>query len=200
MKEPLRLIALIVSLSVPALDVSATDMADVVKAQVILGKVLEFTAKNQSYAGQVAAPAPAAGTKGKYFLPYTAEGGLTEWATKTFSTQVGAAVGAKAGEEAGKHLAAKVPFGGLASGLMKKKGKEMGAVAAIGGTEFIRKTSSVSFNSLDDLAVYMHVKHGGRGDYAQALAAAMAVYPSLETGYDTAIRSAYQQAQSQGAR
>ncbi len=51
-------------------------MADVVKAQVILGKVLEFTAKNQTYAGNVAAPTPANGTKGKFFLPYTAEGGL----------------------------------------------------------------------------------------------------------------------------
>jgi len=200
MKTSVCRLALIVALSVPALNLSATDMADVVKAQVILGKVLEFTAKNQTYAGNVAAPKPANGTKGKFFLPYTAEGQLTEWATKTFSTQVGAALGAKAGEEAGKHLASKVPFGGLASGLMKKKGKEMGAVAAIGGTEFIKKTSSVSFNSLDDLAVYMHVKHGSSGDFAQALAAAMAIYPSLETGYDAAIRSAYQRAQAQGTQ
>lgn len=197
MNTSARLIALIVALSVPALNVAAADMADVVKAQVILGKVLEFTAKNQTFSGSIVAPTPAAGTKGKYFLPYMAEGQLTEWATKTFSTQVGAALGAKAGEEAGKHLASKVPFGGLASGLMKKKGKEMGAVAAIGGAEFIKKTSTVSFNSLDDLAVYMHVKHGGSGDYAQALAAAMAIYPSLETGYDAAIRSAYQRAQAQ---
>jgi hypothetical protein len=197
MKTPLRLLALIVSLSVPALNLSATDMADVVKAQVILGKVLEFTAKNQTYSGNVVAPQPLASNKGKYFLPYNAEGQLTEWATKTFSTQVGAALGAKAGEEAGKQLASRVPFGGLASGLMKKKGKEMGAVAAIGGAKFIQKTSSVSFNNLDDLAVYMHVKHGSSGDYAQALAAAMAIYPSLETGYDAAIRNAYQRAQSQ---
>ncbi len=200
MKSLIRLLTLAASSLALSLTASATDMADVVKAQVILGKVLEFTAKNQTYAGQITAPTPAAGTKGKYFLPYDADGKLTEWANKTFSTQVGAAVGAKAGEEAGKQLASKVPFGGLASGLMKKKGKEMGAVAAIGGTEFIKKTSAVSFNSLDDLAVYMHVKHGGSGDYAQDLAAAMAVYPSLETGYDAAIRSAYQRAQAQGTK
>jgi len=173
----------------------ATNMADVVKAQVILGKVLEYTAKYQVQTGSIEAPQPLTNNKGKYYVPYNAEGQITEWATKTLNTQVGAAIGAKAGEEAGKHLAAKVPFGGLASGMMKKKGKEMGAVAAIGGTEYIKKTSALSFNNLDDMAVYMHVKHGSSGDYAQALAAAMAIYPALEGGYDGAIRGAYQRAQ-----
>ena len=179
----------------------ATNMADVVKAQVILGKVLEYTAKYQVQTGSIEAPQPLTNNKGKYFVPYNAEGQITEWATKTLNTQVGAAIGAKVGEEAGKQLAAKVPFGGLASGLMKKKGKEMGAVAAIGGTEFIRKTSALSFNNLDDMAVYMHVKHGSSGDYAQALAAAMAIYPALESSYDGAIRSAYQRgSQTRGAQ
>jgi hypothetical protein len=137
---------------------------------------------------------PITNNSGKFLIPYTPDGQLTEWATKTLSTQVGAAIGAKAGEEAGKHLAAKVPFGGLASGLVKKKGKEMGAVAAIGGMDFIKQTSSLSFNNLDDYAVYLHVTHANSGGYAQALAAAMAIYPSLEKGYDAAVKKAYQQA------
>ncbi len=179
----------------------ATDMADVVKAQVILGKVLEYASKYQVQTGSIEAPQPLTNNKGKYFVPYNAEGQITEWATKTLNTQLGAAIGAKAGEEAGKQVAARVPFGGLASGLMKKKGKEMGAVAAIGGTEYIKKTSALSFNNLDDLAVYMHVKHGSSGDYAQALAAAMAIYPALEGSYDTAVRNAYQRAQqTQGTK
>jgi len=201
MKSFLRIPALFAVLLAAMPSANATDMADVVKAQVILGKVLEYTSKYQVQTGTIEAPLPLTNKKGKYFVPYNAEGQITEWATKTLNTQLGAAIGAKAGEEAGKQLAARVPFGGLASGLMKKKGKEMGAVAAIGGTEFIKKTSELSFNNLDDLAVYMHVKHGSSGDYAQALAAAMAIYPALEGSYDNAIRSAYQRTQqTQGTK
>jgi len=91
-------------------------------------------------------------------------------------------------------LGSKVPFGGLASGFMKKKGKEVGALAALGGKEFVTKTSSQSFDNLDDYAVYMHVAHANEGGYQQALAAAMAIYPELETSYDVAINKAYKKA------
>jgi hypothetical protein len=194
MKMHLRSLTLILVFLAGSTAAFATSAADVVKAQVILSKVLEFTSKYQAYAADVQAPAPITNNSGKFLIPYTPDGQLTEWATKTLSTQVGAAIGAKAGEEAGKHLAAKVPFGGLASGLVKKKGKEMGAVAAIGGMDFIKQTSSLSFNNLDDYAVYLHVTHANSGGYAQALAAAMAIYPSLEKGYDAAVKKAYQQA------
>jgi len=194
MKLMLRLLAsslLALSVSTAAF---ATSAADVVKAQVILNKVIELTSKYQVATGTVTPPTPLANTKGKFLLPYTADGQLTEWANKTLSTQVGAVVGAKAGEEAGKQLAARVPFGGLASGLIKKKGKEMGAMAAIGGVEFVKKTSTMSFNTLDEYAVYMHVKYSGGSDYTRALAAAMAIYPDLEGRYDDAVKTAYQNA------
>lgn len=194
MKLPFRsLVSLVAVLSV-ATAAFATSAADVVKAQVILNKVIELTSKYQIATGTVTAPTPLANTNGKFLLPYTADGQLTEWANKTLSTQIGAAVGAKAGEEAGKQLASRVPFGGFASGMIKKKGKEIGAMAAIGGVEFVKKTSSTSFNSLDDYAVYLHVKYSSGSDYTRALAAAMAIYPDLEGRYDNAVKAAYQNA------
>lgn len=199
MKKYIRSLAVFGALVVTAVPVFATNMADVVKAQIILGKVLEYTSKYQTFTASVQAPQPLTNTSGKYLLPYNAEGQIMEWATKTLNTQLGAAIGAKAGEEAGKQVASRVPFGGLASGLMKKKGKEIGAVAAIGGADFIKKTSRLSFNNLDDYAVYLHVQHGRSGDYAQALAAAMAIYPALEGSYDASIRNAYQRAQKMQA-
>jgi hypothetical protein len=78
------------------------------------------------------------------------------------------------------------------SGTIKKKGKEMGAVAAVGGAEFIKKSSDQSFNNLDDYSVYMHVAHSKEGGYQQALAAAMAIYPSLENTYEVAVKKAYE--------
>jgi hypothetical protein len=194
MKLALRFLV-ILSLSFAPVALRASDtMADVVKAQVVLGKVLQLMTKYQQYAITLEAPTPKANTKGKYLLPYKANGELTEWATKTFNVKLGAMAGEQAGDMAGKAVASKVPFGGLASGLMKKKGKEMGAVAALGGQKYITKTSSMSFDNMDDYAVYLQVTHGKEAGLQQALAAAMAIYPELESGYDAAINKAYQKA------
>ena len=75
---------------------------------------------------------------------------------------------------------------------MKKKGKETGAMAALGGEKFVKKTSTMSFDNLEDYAVYLHVTHGNEPGLQQALAAAMSIYPDLEFGYDVAISKAYQ--------
>ena len=50
----------------------------------------------------------------------------------------------------------------------------------------------MSFNNLDDYAVYLHVTHGNEAGLQQALAAVMSIYPDLEFGYDVAINKAYQ--------
>lgn len=195
MKTLLRTLALAAGLALPGA-VLAASVADVVKAQAILTQVVQLAAKYHTVQlGDLAAPPPKAGTAGRYLLPYASAGGLTAWASKALETQVGSAVGGVAGEQAGKQLASHVPFGGLASGFMKKKGKEMGAIVAIGGMDYIRQTSSQSFDNLDDYAVYLHVTHSAEPDYSRALAAAMAIYPDLEKGYDRALKKAYQAAQ-----
>jgi len=95
------------------------------------------------------------------------------------------------GEKATEAVASKIPFGGLAGGLIKKKSKEVTAVAFLGGPEFIKKTSSLSCANLEDYALYLHVNHSGSAGYQQALAAAMALYPDLETKFEAAIQQAY---------
>lgn len=195
MKTLFRSLVLTAGLALPVA-AFATSMADVVKAQVVLNQVLQLAAKfNTVQLADIPAPEPLPNTSGRYLLPYTDDGALTDWASKALNTQVGAAIGEKAGEEAGKQLASRVPFGGLASGFMKKKGKETGAIIALGGKDYLKKTSSLSFNNLDDYAVYLHVKHSAEPGYAEAMAAAMAVYPDLEKGYDNALKKAYKTAQ-----
>ncbi len=195
MKLPVRFLALTLLTLTASSAAFATSAADIVKAQKILTTVIELTSKYQAATGHVTAPTPLANANGKFLIPYSADGQLTEWANKTLNTQLGAAVGAKVGEEAGKQLASRVPFGGLATGLIKKKGKEIGAVAAIGGLDYMKKTSAISFNDLDEYAVYLHVTHASGSDYTRALAAAMAVYPDLEKRYDDAVKTAYQKAE-----
>lgn len=172
----------------------ADSVADLVKAQAVITKVVQLLTKYQQYDVQIDAPAPRANAAGKFVLPYTESGGLTEWAAKTFNVQAGSFAGEKAGEAAGRAVASKVPLGGLATGLMKKKGKEMGAMAALGGEKYVRSTSFLSFDDLDSYAVYLHVKHSQQSGYNQALAAAMAIYPQLESRYEVAINQAYKQA------
>ena len=60
-----RLFALIVLVSVATSAAFATNMADVVKAQVILGKILEYTSKYQLANAVVTAPTPIASNAGK---------------------------------------------------------------------------------------------------------------------------------------
>ena len=105
---------------------------------------------------------------------------------------MGAAVGAKAGEKAGSLLAGKVPLaGGLLAMGAKKKGKELGALAAVGGADYVKSSSSLSFHTLDDLALYLHLNCSLSADYVKGFAAAMAIYPGLEKTYEAAVKQAY---------
>ena len=196
MKSSLRLVAaatLALSFTTLARAISPDDL---LKAQKIIQVVIELTAKYPAASGNVVAPTPLTDKSGAFCVPYKADGQLTEWANKALNAQIGSALGAKAGEKVGEAALSRVPVPGasLFGGAFKKKGKELGAVAAVGGTDFIKKASDYSFNNLNDLAVYMHVKHGTGSDYAQALATAMAIYPDLEKGYDDAVKAAYEHA------
>lgn len=185
--------------AVPAFALSSNDAGDLVRAQVLVGKVMKLAEHYRAQTVVLQAPEPLAGAAGKYFVPYKADGTLTAWAAKSLNVAAGKVVGEKVGEKASQALAAKVPFGGLAGGLMKKKTKEVAATALLGGPDFIRQHTELSFAKLDDYAVYLHARHAQSPDYAQALAAAMTLYPDLEGGYEAAIKQAYR-TQAPGVR
>lgn len=180
---------------------SSNSVADLVRAQIIINQVIQVVQKAkeiQAATGAAAAPAepvapaPVADKGGKFFLPFDEKGELTPWANKAIGAQVGAAVGAKAGEKAGSMLASKVPLaGGLLAMGAKKKGKELGALAAVGGTDFVKSSSALSFNSIQDLALYLHLNCSSNADYIKGFAAAMAIYPDLEKTYESTVKGAY---------
>lgn len=195
MKSFLRLatVCLLVAASMtPSLSASTAD--DALKAQKIITQVVKLMEQYRNSKLQLTPPTPIAGNTGAYLLPYKADGALTAWAEKAFSAQAGKAIGAKAGDAATNAVASKVPFGGLAGGLIKKKTKEVGAVVAMGGMDFIKKSSELSLGSLEDYAVYLQALHGGDSNYQLVLATAIALYPDLETKFETAINQAYQKA------
>jgi len=198
MKNSLRsFLVVLTGLSLAGSASADATVADVVKAQAILTSVIKFTQQYQAVTAKVTVPQPLPNNSGKYYLPYDGKGELTAWAQKALGAQVGAAVGGKIGEKAGQQVASQVPVpfaGALIGGFAKKKGKEMGAAAALGGPEFIKNSSSLSFNSLEDYSVYLNQTHGGGVDYAKALAAAMALYPDLAKKYEPSVKNAYKAA------
>lgn len=194
MKLPLRpvLLALVLTAaSGPAFALSADDASDIVRAQKIITNVLKIVDQYRQSSIVLQAPAPIQSNSGKFLLPYSADGQVTEWAGKIVNVAASKIVGEKVGDKATEAVASKIPFGGLAGGLIKKKTKQATANAFLGGPEFIKKTSSLSFANLDDYALYLHVNHSGSVGFQTALAAAMALYPDLETRYEAAIQQAY---------
>lgn len=181
---------------------SALSPHDVAEAARILDNVTRIANETQvlTPGAELVAPTPREDTTGKFLSPYRSDGALTDWANKAIRATAGSAVAGaaadKATDSAVNQLAGKVPGGALVGGLLKKKAKdkakEVGAVTAIGGWDYIRKTSDISFDSADELAVYMHATHSGAdAEFAKALGAAFSVYPALKEAYEPAVRNAY---------
>ncbi len=128
---------------------------------------------------------------GHYLCPYTQDHVLAEWVDMQIK---GGAFG-KIGGGLGSGTA--VAVGGSAMGIwgvvLSKVGRSIGRAAAIrsaGGMENIRATSDMSFDRLDDLAVYIYQFYSAEDTYSDALAAAVLLYPKLEDRYIPAIQEA----------
>jgi len=195
------------SLSLMSLSVSAIDAGNLVRAQAVLGQVSKIVSKYDKVqtlinAGKIdlRVPDPIDGSDGDYMFPFTKEGSLTSWGEKALTAQAGAQAGDMAADQGMKVIASSIPFGGLFSGAAKKKAKSAGAVLAIGGWDFIKENTELSFEELSDLSVYMHSKFYGDPNYETALAASMAVYPDLEKGHEKAIKRAYKKAKKRARK
>jgi len=139
----------------------------------------------------VIAPEPIVGSTGKYMCPYTQDGVLAEWVDNAIQAKIGATIGWHAGTYAGQKAFEKVPFfGGFLWGTVGEAAGRAIAIEASGGWDFIRSTSDLSFNSIDDMAVYLYVTHSSHEHYNDALKATFEIYPQLKKRYNSAIRKA----------
>ena len=140
---------------------------------------------------QVTAPTPLQNTSGKFMAPYTSDGVVAEWVDKAVKAKMGAAIGSNVGAYAGQKALEQIPFVGGFIG--EKAGKAIGreiAVSASGGWESIKAASDLSFNTVDDLAVWMYAKYSTNEHYKDVLAATQGIYPELVERYAPAIQIA----------
>lgn len=140
---------------------------------------------------QVRVPTPISGNAGSYMCPFTSDGTVAEWVQAGLKARFGSALGGAAGAYAGAKACEQIPIvGGLVGGYV---GREIGravAVKAAGGGEAIKRSSDLSFNSVDDLAVYMYAKHASHPEYSKVLKLTWEIYPKLQKRYLPAIRAA----------
>ena len=145
---------------------------------------------------KLVAPEPILGNTGKYMCPYRQDGSMADWSNQAITS----VLGAEAGKRAGFMLGTKV-FGG-ASILAKKAGKVAGrelVLRATGGMEKIRKSSDLSFNKLEDLAVYIYVKHSKDKNFKKALRIMRDLYPDFKNAYKRGIARAKAKADMKAA-
>jgi hypothetical protein len=144
---------------------------------------------------ELTAPRPLLDNSGKYMCPYTQDGVLAEWTDKAINAKMGAAVGKTAGGFVGQKAFEQIPLvgGWIGSAVGEEVGRTV-AIDSCGGLETIKKTSDVSFNSCDDMSVYLYVKHSLHEHYNAALQATCAIYPEFKKAYKPALVRASKEA------
>jgi hypothetical protein len=146
------------------------------------------TAPHMAPPQAITAPTPIAGNTGRFMSPFTEDGTVARWVEKGQAASAGANVGGFVGAQAGQKLAENIPFvGGLiGQAVGEKVGREI-ALSMVGGEAYIRETSDLSFNSVEDMALYMYAKNSTHKDYAKVLELAQKIYPDLQQAYYPAI-------------
>ena len=146
--------------------------------------------KNLPPPNSLLAPRPILGNTGKFMCPYTQDEVLA------LGSLLGAVAAAQQLEEDaegedGDEYDDVNPSERIAEGA--REGEELGrqlAIALSGGWAYIRRTSDLSFNSIEVMAVYLYVEHSSHDHYYAALDATFQIYPELRGIYVDAILKA----------
>jgi hypothetical protein len=135
---------------------------------------------------------------GAFLSPYTSDGVVAEWVDKGINAKMGGATGSAVGAAAGSALASQaldnVPGGGLLGGILGSAlGEDAGrnaAVEASGGEAYMRRTSDLSFDSIDKMAIWLLSVHGQKRNFAEVINATSAIYPELKPAIQRTQQSA----------
>ncbi len=121
------------------------------------------------------------GNTGQYMSPFTSDGVAAGWVDKAVNAQMGGAIGAAAGAYAGQKALETVPFvGGF---LGNKVGKAAGrsiALNAVGGEAYLRESSDLSFNDINEMARWLVYTHASHAKFAEIMKASYQIYPELQ--------------------
>jgi hypothetical protein len=120
-------------------------------------------------------PMPREDSQGQYLSPYTSDDVVAAWVQKGMNAKVGKAAGSLATQKALE----KIPFASL---FASRAGEAVGRAAAlklVGGLEYMKTTTDLSFDSLDDLVVYTYARHSTHVDYPKVINLVGEIYPKF---------------------
>lgn len=151
------------------------------------------TAPRVARPDQLIAPEPIHSNTGKFMCPYTSDEVLAEWVDNAIKAKAAGSIGGAIGAYAGAKALEQIPFVGgfLGEKVGNKIGKEI-AIKSAGGMEFITKSSDLSFNSMNDMSIYLYAKYSANEHYQDALNAVFSIYPEFKQGYHVALAQASQ--------
>lgn len=140
---------------------------------------------------QLTAPEPIHDNTGKFMSPYTSDEVLAEWVDNAIKAKAAGSIGGAIGAYAGAKALEQIPFVGgfLGEKVGNKIAKEI-AIKSAGGMEVIKKTSDLSFDSMNDMSVYLYAKYSSNEHYQSALDAVFSIYPEFKQGYHVALTQA----------
>jgi hypothetical protein len=133
---------------------------------------------------QLTAPVAIQDNSGEYLCSITKDKTLTEWSDKMANVGLGVSIGKTVGAIAGAQALKQIPFVGGFLGEMA--GNAIGrkiAIESVGGMDFIKSKSDLSFANAEDLSLYLYVEYFNGAHYNEAVKAAMELYPELKKSY-----------------
>jgi hypothetical protein len=126
--------------------------------------------------------------EGKYVCPYTQDGVVAEWVDKAINAKMGATIGKHVGAYAGQKALEQIPFiGGWLGGKAGEAAGRAIAIKACGGWDYIKSTSDISFDNIDDMSVYLYVKFSTNEHFQEVLQATWEIYPEMLKTYNNAL-------------
>jgi hypothetical protein len=121
------------------------------------------------------APEPRDDSQGKYLSPYTSDDVVAPWVEKGLTANVGKVVGSIATQK----VLENIPFASL---FANRAGEAVGRAAAlkmVGGMKYMRSTTDISFDELEDMVVYTYVRHSKHVDYPKVVKLVGDIYPEF---------------------
>ncbi len=142
-------------------------------------------------ASEIVSPQAIEDNSGLYMSPYTSDEVVAEWVEKAIDADIGSDIGGLVGAHLGREALGEIPFVGsiLGKNVGEIAGREI-ALETIGGEEMLKESSDLSFNSAQDMAVYLYKHNSSHPNYQDVVKATMVIYPELKAVYNKAILSA----------
>jgi len=179
--------------------IKVANVVTVIFLTLILSGYSNFSAASEqvkiAQPDQLAVPAPLTDGAGQYFVPYTTDGVVTDWIDKGIELEMGANIGTLIGVGLANEVLTEIPVFGAMIGksIGDRIGKEA-AISAIGGIDYIKRTSDFSFQKIENFAVFLYAKHATHKDYKRVFEITVMVYPELKDVYYSAIVQASKEA------